>query len=133
MHSLRRCPPWLAGALLPRWLSVTSLHRRGLRFRVQFKVPGNNRRTIDIAFTRVRLAVYVDGCFWHGCPEHYHPPRTNAEWWQWKISRNQARDADTESALRDADWYVLRLWEHVPVDEAADAVARAREQLLPAP
>ena len=59
----------------PEILLRSELHRRGLRYRVQVKVPGNNRRTIDIAFTRVRLAVYVDGCFWHGCPEHHVHPR----------------------------------------------------------
>lgn len=66
------------------------LHRRGLRFRVQMKVPGSNRRTIDLAFTRAKLAVYVDGCFWHGCPDHYNAPRANSEWWRWKVERNQA-------------------------------------------
>ena len=98
------------------------LHRRGMRYRVQIKVPGNNRRTIDIAFTRVRLAVYVDGCFWHGCPEHHVRPRANSEWWQWKIERNQARDADTDRELLEAGWDVLRIWEHLPADEAADQI-----------
>lgn len=93
-----------------------------MRYRVQIKVPGNNRRTIDIAFTRVQLAVYVDGCFWHGCPEHHVRPRANSEWWQWKIERNQARDADTDRELLEAGWDVLRIWEHVPADEAADQV-----------
>jgi DNA mismatch endonuclease (patch repair protein) len=101
------------------------LHRRGLRYRAQVKVPGNNRRTIDIAFTRVRLAVYVDGCFWHGCPEHHVPPQTNSDWWTWKIGRNQARDADTDRQLGAAGWSVLRLWEHVPATEAAVQVEEA--------
>ncbi|MDT0183537.1 very short patch repair endonuclease [Microbacterium sp. ARD31] len=101
------------------------VHRRGMRFRVQVKVPGNNRRTIDIAFTRVRLAVYVDGCFWHGCPEHHVQPRSNSEWWRWKIERNQARDADTERELLAAGWQVLRVWEHVSAAEAAATVEDA--------
>jgi DNA mismatch endonuclease (patch repair protein) len=101
------------------------LHRRGLRFRVQVKVPGNNRRTIDIAFTRARLAVYVDGCFWHGCPEHHVRPRANSEWWGWKIERNQARDADTNRELADAGWNVVRIWEHVSATAAADRVEDA--------
>lgn len=105
------------------------LHRRGLRYRVQVKVPGNNRRTIDIAFTRVRLAVYVDGCFWHGCPEHHVRPRANSDWWGWKIERNQARDADTDRELAEAGWDVLRLWEHVPADEAADRVQAAYRRI----
>ncbi|CAM3587928.1 very short patch repair endonuclease [Nocardioides zeicaulis] len=99
-----------------------ALHSRGLRYRVQSKVPGNNRRTIDIAFTRVRLAVYVDGCFWHGCPEHHVRPRTNSDWWRWKIERNQARDADTDRELTEAGWEVVRVWEHVSPPNAADLV-----------
>ncbi len=101
------------------------MHRRGMRYRVQIKVPGNNRRTIDIAFTRVRLAVYVDGCFWHGCPEHHVQPRANSEWWRWKIERNQARDADTNRQLAVAGWDVLRIWEHVSAAPAADLVEEA--------
>lgn len=100
------------------------LHARGLRFRVQLKVPGNNRRTIDIAFTRVRLAVYVDGCFWHGCPEHYHAPRANSEWWRWKVERNQSRDRDTDRQLAEAGWTALRIWEHEAPARAADRVQR---------
>lgn len=98
------------------------LHRRGLRFRLQVKVPGNNRRTIDIAFTRVRLAVYVDGCFWHGCPEHHHAPKSNSDWWRWKIERNRERDRDTDRELRVAGWDVLRVWEHQPTASSADLV-----------
>jgi DNA mismatch endonuclease (patch repair protein) len=101
------------------------LHRRGFRYRVQVKVPGNNRRTIDIAFSRVQLAVYVDGCFWHGCPEHHVQPRANSDWWRWKIERNQARDIDTDRELAAAGWTVLRIWEHEPVDLAATAVESA--------
>lgn len=98
------------------------LHRRGLRYRVQMKVPGNNRRTIDIALTRAKLAVYVDGCFWHGCPEHYSAPRANSEWWRWKVERNQARDRDTDRQLAEAGWTVLRFWEHDDVSSAAERV-----------
>ena len=100
-----------------------ALHRRGLRFRVQLKVPGNRRRSIDIAFTRARLAVFVDGCFWHGCPDHHVPPKANAEWWRWKVDLNRARDRDTDAKLGAAGWQVLRIWEHVDPEEAADLVA----------
>lgn len=96
-----------------------------MRFRVQIKVPGNNRRTIDIAFTRVRLAVYVDGCFWHGCPDHHVRPRANSDWWRWKIEGNHARDVDTNRELAEADWDVLRIWEHVCAATAADRVEEA--------
>ena len=98
------------------------LHRRGLRYRVQTKVPGNDRRTIDIAFPRAQLAVYVDGCFWHGCPEHFVHPRANSEWWRWKIERNQARDQDTDRVLQAQGWTVLRVWEHIASRDAADLV-----------
>lgn len=103
-----------------------SLHARGLRYRVQVPVPGNRRRTIDVAFTRAKLAVFVDGCFWHACPEHGTEPRTNSEWWQWKLARNVARDRDTDRLLQDAGWRVVRVWEHENVEEAADRVVKAR-------
>jgi DNA mismatch endonuclease (patch repair protein) len=106
------------------------LHRRGFRFRVQMKVPNNRRRTIDIAFTRARLAVYVDGCFWHGCPEHHVPPKANGEWWTWKVERNRARDRDTDAALRDSGWMPLRIWEHEDVDSAASRVEDAYRMLI---
>jgi DNA mismatch endonuclease (patch repair protein) len=109
----------------PELLLRRELHRRGLRYRVQVKVPGNNRRTIDIAFTRVRLAVYVDGCFWHGCPEHVHRPKTNSDWWAWKMVRNRERDRDTDRLLSDAGWQVVRVWEHETPQAAADVVESA--------
>lgn len=99
------------------------LHRRGLRYRLQTKVPGNRRRTIDVAFTRARVAVFVDGCFWHGCPQHATSPRANSDWWHWKIEGNQARDTNTTQLLGDAGWTVLRIWEHEDPVLAADRVA----------
>jgi DNA mismatch endonuclease (patch repair protein) len=113
----------------PEMALRSELHRRGLRYRVQVKVPGNNRRTIDIAFTHVRLAVYVDGCFWHGCPEHHVQPKANSDWWRWKIERNQVRDQDTNRELADHDWHVLRVWEHLVASEAADLVEQAYNRL----
>ena len=103
------------------------LHRRGRRFRVAHKVPGNNRRTVDIAFPRHKLAVFVDGCFWHGCAEHGTAPRSNAAWWVAKLEANRARDGDTNRLLTEAGWRVLRIWEHTPPDEAADLVEDALE------
>lgn len=107
------------------------LHRRGLRFRVQVSVPGNRRRTIDIAFTRTKLAVFVDGCFWHGCPQHRNEPRTNAEWWSWKVDRNTIRDRDTDRLLAAAGWHVLRVWEHETPEDAADRVEQAWRRTAP--
>lgn len=109
----------------PEVLLRRELHRRGRRFRVALRVPGNNRRTIDIAFTRQRVAVFVDGCFWHGCPTHGTRPTANRDWWAAKLSTNRARDADTDSLLHAAGWSVVRIWEHTPAAEAADLVELA--------
>ena len=98
------------------------LHARGFRYRVAFPIPGKRRRTIDIAFTRKRLAVFVDGCFWHGCPVHGTSPRQNSDWWRTKLTANQRRDADTTQVLVAQGWTVIRLWEHEPASVAADRV-----------
>ena len=111
----------------PEMLLRRELHRRGRRFRVAMRVPGNNRRTIDIAFTRQRVAVMVDGCFWHGCPAHGSAPSSNAAWWRTKLAANAARDADTDALLRAAGWRVIRVWEHVSASAAADLVETALE------
>ncbi len=90
------------------------LHARGMRYRVCYRIPGQRRRTIDIAFPRARVAVYIDGCFWHGCPEHRHIPKSNAEWWTAKIRMNRARDTAATVQLETLGWTVLRFWEHEP-------------------
>jgi DNA mismatch endonuclease (patch repair protein) len=95
------------------------LHHAGLRYRVGVPVVGMRRRTIDIAFTRIKLAVFVDGCFWHGCPVHATWPKANAEWWHAKILKNQSRDAETTSTLEADGWRVVRIWEHEAMDQAA--------------
>jgi DNA mismatch endonuclease (patch repair protein) len=102
-----------------------ALHLRGHRYRVGLRVPGHPRRTIDIAFTRRRIAVFVDGCFWHRCPDHYVPVKNNAPWWAEKLQANVRRDEETTRLLEDLGWVVLRIWEHVPPDEAADVVELA--------
>ena len=106
----------------------SSLHRQGLRFRVHYRVHELPRRSIDIAFPSARLAVFCDGCFWHGCPEHVTTPKSNTGWWQDKIATNIERDADTDARLRAAGWRVLRLWEHVPEDEAVGLIQRELEK-----
>lgn len=103
----------------------SALHAMGLRFRVTYKVPGLPRRTIDIAFTRAKVAVFLDGCFWHGCPEHGTAPRANAAWWSEKIKTNRRRDADTTAHLERLGWSVIRVWEHVPVGDAVCVVSEA--------
>lgn len=98
------------------------LHAAGFRYRVQYPVPGMRRRTIDIAFTRRKIAVFVDGCFWHRCPDHSHVPASNNDWWREKFRRNAARDTDTDGHLADLGWRVIRLWEHLAPDEMFDQV-----------
>ena len=102
-----------------------ALWRIGLRYRVQYKVPGIPRRKVDIAFPGKKVAVQVDGCFWHGCPEHGTMPSRNSEWWRWKIARNQARDRDTDEKLNALGWTVIHIWEHEDSDDAAGLVAHA--------
>ncbi|ALL79106.1 DNA mismatch repair protein [Pseudonocardia sp. EC080610-09] len=100
------------------------LHRRGRRFRVEYRfdIDGLRRRRADVVFTRYRLAIFVDGCFWHRCPEHATSPKSNGEWWATKLARNVERDRDTDERLVDAGWSVIRIWEHEAADSAADAV-----------
>jgi DNA mismatch endonuclease (patch repair protein) len=88
------------------------LYAAGLRYRVNAPVPGMARRTVDILFRGPRIAVFLDGCFWHGCPEHATQPKANAEWWRDKLGRNVARDAETSEHMRAEGWTVLRFWEH---------------------
>lgn len=89
-----------------------ALFAAGARYRVEYPVPGAPRRTIDIAFPGHKLAVFVDGCFWHGCPEHAAAPKHNADWWREKLQRNVERDRDTDRILVAAGWTVVRVWEH---------------------
>jgi DNA mismatch endonuclease (patch repair protein) len=101
------------------------LHAMGLRYRVTLPIPGMKRRTIDIAFTNARVAVFVDGCFWHVCPEHATNPAANSAWWSAKLTTNQARDLATNEHLQELGWHVVRIWEHEDPVRAADRVAAA--------
>jgi DNA mismatch endonuclease, patch repair protein len=100
-----------------------ALHRRGLRFYVDRPPLPAMRRRADVVFPGARVAVYVHGCFWHGCPTHASWPTNNAEWWREKIRGTQARDQETNRYLRDVGWRVLEVWEHEEPEEAADRVA----------
>ncbi|MFD5867411.1 very short patch repair endonuclease [Corynebacterium sp. NPDC060344] len=95
------------------------LHRRGLRFRVDY---GGVSGHPDVAFTRVKIAAFIDGCFWHGCSIHGSLPKNNAEWWRAKIQRNRERDAHVTAELRVMGWVVLRYWTHDDIDEVADEI-----------
>jgi DNA mismatch endonuclease (patch repair protein) len=103
----------------------SALHRNGLRFRVDapIRLPGARPLRPDVVFPRQRVAVYVDGCWWHGCPEHWTRSRTNAAYWAKKVAANRARDLRNTAALEQHDWQVLRFWEHEDMAEAAAAVA----------
>lgn len=103
----------------------SALHRRGLRFRKQIAPVAELRCRADIVFPRARVAVFVDGCFWHGCPLHGFVPRTNMSYWRAKLERNRARDRRDEAALKQAGWAVVRVWEHEPPEEAAARVEAA--------
>ncbi len=101
------------------------LHRRGARFYVDCAPIRGLRRRADLVFPRRRVAVYVDGCFWHRCPEHATDPKNNAQWWADKLAGNVVRDRDTDTRLSAAGWMVVRVWEHESPVTAADKVQAA--------
>jgi DNA mismatch endonuclease, patch repair protein len=103
----------------------SALHRRGWRYRVDRRVEPDVRGRPDLAFTRERVAVFIDGCFWHGCPDHFSKPRTRTAWWSEKISQNRVRDRRTTVALEERGWTVLRIWEHSPTAEAVEQIEAA--------
>jgi DNA mismatch endonuclease (patch repair protein) len=105
----------------------SALHRRGLRFRKHAKVLPGVRLTPDVVFTVERVAVFVDGCFWHGCPEHWSVPRRNRDFWASKIERNRTRDRETDVVLVEAGWTVVRVWEHEDLRAAESRVVRVVE------
>ena len=104
------------------------LFRRGLRYRVSFAPLTGVRRTVDIAFPRIKVAVMVDGCFWHGCPQHHKLPKSHVEYWEAKVRHNKERDASTTSLLEAAGWRVIRLWAHTPVADMVSVVEAALER-----
>lgn len=105
------------------------LHALGLRYRVSAPPLPDIRRTADVVFTRARVAVFVDGCYWHGCSDHHRPARQNSTFWTEKIEANRRRDNEVNQLLSEAGWEVMRVWEHEDVGEAArriEAVVRSR-------
>lgn len=106
----------------PELLLRSILHRRRRRFRIHLAPESSVRRRADVVFSRARVAVFVDGCFWHGCPEHASWPAHNAGLWREKIEGNRARDADTTTRLVAAGWRVVRIWEHEDMEAAADRI-----------
>ena len=111
----------------------SAVHRRGMRFRVAARPQPELPRTADLVLRKSRVAVFVDGCYWHGCPEHHTQPATNAEYWADKIAGNVARDAETTDYLEGAGWTVLRFWEHEDPEAAADRVQQTVRAALQSP
>ena len=105
------------------------LHALGVRYRVNVKLEEDLRTRADLALKGVRLAVFVDGCFWHGCSEHGGAPKTNSEYWSGKITRNIERDRQTDAALRARGWTVVRIWEHQDAEKAAEHLRKTIAKL----
>jgi DNA mismatch endonuclease (patch repair protein) len=98
------------------------LHSRGLRYRINCPLQGLPRRRADLTFASLKIVVFVDGCFWHGCPDHGTWPKQNDAWWAAKLLRNVERDRETDAHMQAAGWTVLRIWEHEAAEEAAERV-----------
>lgn len=107
----------------------SELHRLGLRYRLHVRATPDSRARPDIIFPKWRVAVFVDGCFWHACPEHASWPKANANWWRRKISANVERDRRHDRELSEAGWTVIRVWEHEsPIASAKQIAAIVRER-----
>ncbi|MFF4306416.1 very short patch repair endonuclease [Streptomyces sp. NPDC001601] len=109
----------------PERLVRRLVHAQGLRYRVAARPLPGLRRTADMVFRPAKVAVFIDGCYWHGCPEHYVSPKTNPGYWSDKVARNMTRDRDTDERLRAAGWLVLRFWEHESAEESSAAICQA--------
>lgn len=120
--ALRRMQSQAQADTRPEKLLRSVLHARGLRFLVNRQPIPGVRRKADIVFPRARVAVFVDGCFWHVCPHHATWPRANAEFWKVKLRENQRRDRETDSRLQKAGWLPIRVWEHESPEEAAERI-----------
>jgi DNA mismatch endonuclease (patch repair protein) len=112
----------------PEILLRSELHRRGLRFRINHpRLPGRP----DVAFTAARIAVFVDGCFWHSCPDHGILPKSNRDWWRNKLERNVERDREKDAQLAKMGWTVVHVWEHEGSLDAADAIEQLWRSIGP--
>lgn len=110
----------------------SELHRRGFRYRLHASLPFDRRRKADLVFPTERVAVFIDGCFWHSCPLHGTMPMANRDFWAAKLARNSERDRQTDSQLRAAGWAVVRIWEHedpnAGADRVQDVISRRRQE-----
>jgi len=100
----------------------SELHEKGLRYRIDVKPIKELNRRADIVFRSAKVAIFVDGCFWHGCPTHGTQAKANAEFWKNKIKQNQIRDEDTNERLKKAGWKVVRVWEHENPEKASKKI-----------
>lgn len=114
----------------PELLLRKELFRRGLRYRLDVRPLDTSRTRPDIVFPRAKVAVFVDGCFWHRCPDHGTMPKANRSWWKAKLDANVARDRRADQALTDAGWSVIRVWEHEEVGEAAEHIEQQVRTIL---
>lgn len=108
----------------PEMIVRRSLHASGLRYRVHARPIKEWNRRADLVFPRAKIAVFVNGCFWHGCPQHYKAPKTNAAYWVPKIMRNRERDLETFTRLKSEGWLVIPIWEHEDLYKKSEIVAR---------
>jgi DNA mismatch endonuclease (patch repair protein) len=99
------------------------VHAMGLRYRVNAQPEPDFRRSADLLFRPTKVVVFIDGCYWHGCPEHFKAPQTNTDYWSGKVERNRARDVETSHILEQRGWFVLRFWEHEEPRLVADRIA----------
>jgi DNA mismatch endonuclease (patch repair protein) len=107
----------------PELVLRRALHSMGLRYRVCARPIPDVRQTADVVFRSARVAVEIRGCFWHGCPDHYRAPSSNASYWSEKVKRNQRRDEETAQRLRDAGWILEVVWEHEDPTQASRRIA----------
>lgn len=110
---------------VPEMAVRRALHALGLRYRVDARPLAQLNRRADLVFSGPKVAVFIDGCYWHGCPIHGHTPATNTDYWAPKIRRNQERDLETNALLAEAGWTVVRIWEHEDLANAVDRIALA--------
>ena len=108
----------------------SELHKRGLRFRKHVNIGIGMKCRADIVFPRARVCIFVDGCYWHGCPKHFKTPRTNSAWWNEKIADNRQRDKRKTTVLRKHGWRVIRVWEHQLFGEGLSETSKLIEQII---
>jgi DNA mismatch endonuclease (patch repair protein) len=106
------------------------LHASGLRYKVHARPIKDWNRRADMVFPRAKIAIFINGCFWHGCPKHFSAPKTNSEYWASKIMRNVERDSETALRLKSEGWLVIAIWEHENLGKKSEQVVRRIQKRL---